>query len=402
MLAIPWHMVSKLDLDRENALMMAGITLLTIFWGLFAGTLIDKYNRKRIFQGQQIIAGSLVLCSGITGVTLGELPVFFVGLVAMTTIFSWTLYYPNLYAFVQELFAPKYYKQINSGIELIGQTTNFIGMLVGSVLLAGPAELGDWWPDSLMFRAWELQEIFLLDGTTYLISAVIVSFIVYTPGDYNKSSTGGIFERVRYGFRFLRARPNLLLFGIGSYIVFACLLVFIQVGMAMYVNFTLDLAYAKGALVTAQFEACYALGAVLTGLFGVLFAQRMQRTNLIRQIIFLLFLMAGVYFVLSFNSVRWVFILTGLLVGFSNSGVRILRVTYLVRLIPNDVIGRANSFFQVCNTLMRLTFMALLALPWLGGPNVIYGLTVMGLACLAFGLVLMLRFAKFDQEAAYG
>lgn len=401
MLAIPWFMVSRLDLGRENALMMGFITFLTIFWGLYSGTLIDKYNRKRIFQAQQAVAGLLVACSGIYGLVSGELPVFFIGVVACTTIFSWTMYYPNLYAFVQELFEPRMYKQINSGIELVGQTTNFIGMLVGSVLLAGTGHI-EWWPASMAIRPWDLQEIFLLDGSTYLLSAIIISFLRYVPGAYQSKSSGGTFSRVRYGFQFLRKRPNLLIFGMASYIVFACLLVFIQVGLAMYVRHSMGMGYEEGAILTAKFEAVYSLGAITIGLSGVLLARRMQKSNLIRQITLLLILMGGVFVTMSLTKSVGIFVALGFLVGISNSGIRILRVTYLVRIIPNEVIGRANSFFQVVNVLMRLFFMGLLALNMFGGPNVIYGLMAMGGACLLAGLVLIVRFAKFDQEAAYG
>jgi MFS family permease len=401
MLAIPWFMVSRLNLGRENALMMGFITFLTVFWGLYSGTLIDKYNRKRIFQGQQTVAGILVACSGLYGIISGQLPVFFIGLVACVTIFSWTMYYPNLYAFVQELFEPRLYKQINSGIELVGQTTNFIGMLVGSVLLAGSGHI-EWWPESMSIRAWDLQEIFLLDGGTYMVSAVIISFIRYIPGKYHAKSSGGLFSRVRYGFQFLRKKPELLLFGVASYIVFACLLVFIQVALAMYIHHPMGKGFEEGAILTAKFEAIYALGAITIGLVGILMAKRMQKSNLIRQITFLLILMSGVFFTMSLTTSVGVFMAMAFLVGVSNSGIRILRVTYLVRIIPNEVIGRANSFFQVVNVLMRLFFMSLLALNLFGGENVTNGLLVMGGACLACGLILILGFAKFEQEAAYG
>ena len=53
MLSIPWYLVSDRG-DAEgklvNAIMVATVTLLALFWGIYAGTLIDRYNRKRIFQ----------------------------------------------------------------------------------------------------------------------------------------------------------------------------------------------------------------------------------------------------------------------------------------------------------------------------------------------------------------
>ena len=401
MLAIPWYMVSELGKGEENAIMMATITLLTIFWGMYAGTLIDRFNRKRIFQGQQAVAGLILAACAAIGLLTGQLPVILIGTAAGATLFSWTLYYPNLYAFVQELFEPQYYKQINSGVELIGQTTNFIGMLVGSVLLAGTGAIS-WWPASMAMPAWELSEIFLLDGSTYLLSAVIVSFIRYSPGTYFKQSSGKLWSRFQQGYQFLRQRPQLLIFGVASYMVFACLLVFVQVGMAMYVHHHMAFSFAKGAVMTAEFEAVYSLGAISIGIFGLLSAKYMQRTNLIRQITFLLVLMGAGFLAMSLTHSELILAIVAFCTGIANSGTRILRITYLVRIIPNEVIGRANSFFQVINVLFRFFFMLLLASVLLGNENIIFGLMLLGAVCLVAALVMWRNFSKFDQEAAYG
>ncbi|MEM7035616.1 MAG: MFS transporter [Bacteroidota bacterium] len=401
MLAIPWYMVSKLDAADTNALIMAGITFLTLFWSTYAGTLIDRYNRKRIFQAQQVGAGSILIGAAVYGMSTGDMPIPLIGVCAGATIFSWSIYYPNLYAFVQELFEPKYYKQINSGIELVGQFTNFLGMLVGSVMLAG-TDAFTWWPEALTFQGWELSEIILMDGVTYLCAAVIISPIRYTPGKYAAESSGGLFDRVREGYRFLRARPELMVFGICSHIVFACLLVFVHAGLSMYVQYHLGMGYEEGAVASAEFEAVYSIGAVLAGLSGIFLAKWMQKTNLIRQITFLLFLMAGIYFAFSVWRAEWIIVIGSLLTGICNAGCRILRITYIVRIVPNEVIGRTNSFFSVVNVAMRLAFLLMLTIPFFNSSNIVYGLVIMGVACAFCGVLLLIYFPKFDQKAAYG
>jgi DHA3 family macrolide efflux protein-like MFS transporter len=48
------------------------ITFASIFWGLYAGTLIDKYNHKRIFQVMNLVDG-LVLCgAALAGHGMGK------------------------------------------------------------------------------------------------------------------------------------------------------------------------------------------------------------------------------------------------------------------------------------------------------------------------------------------
>ena len=48
----------------------------------------------------------------------------------------------------------------------------------------------------------------------------------------------------------------------------------------------------------------------------------------------------------------------------SNSGSRIMRVIYILNHVPNQVIGRVQSVFQVINVSLRMLFIALFSLPF--------------------------------------
>lgn len=409
-LAIPWYLVNLPE--EENGAFMATammviITFVTLFWGLYAGTLIDKYNRKRIFQILQSVDAVAIGFAGFYGYMTGETPFAILTLVAGVTILSWTLFYPNLYAFCQELVRPELYKKINSAIELQGQATNFIGMLIGPVLIAGQLE-ADWgfMEFSIGFGKWELWEIFLLDAGTYVLSISIISLIRYTPGDYFRKSTGSVFSRLKAGFDYLRKDRPLLLFGIASFTIFFTLLVFIQVGMAIYIHGHLGFDFIRGAPIIAGFEMLYSLGALVTGIIGVALARAMQNTNLIRQVTVLLGLAGAVFFSFSVSHSVSLFLLGGFLIGIANSGTRILRITYLVRIVPNTMIGRANTFFGTVNVLCRLIMFFVLLLPFFSRSgnegHIIYGTLIMSLVCLISGILLLIFFRRFDQKPAYG
>lgn len=409
-LAIPWYLV---NLPEEQggafkaAAMMVIITFITLFWGLYAGTLIDKYNRKRIFQVLQLVDATAIGLMGVYGMVTGETPFWALTLVAGVTICSWTLFYPNLYAFCQELVKPELYKKVNSAIELQGQATNFIGMLVGPILIAGQLE-ADWGfiEFSIGFGKWELWEIFLLDGGTYFLSVSIISLIRYTPGDYYKNSEGSVFKRLKVGFDYLKKDRALMLFGITSYNIFFTLLVFVQVGMAIYVHGHLGFDFIDGAPIIAGFEMLYSLGAVFTGIAGVILAKAMQRTNLIRQVTALLGLAGMTFLGFSISDSIGLFMVGGFLIGIANAGTRILRITYLVRIVPNTMIGRANTFFGAVNVFCRLCLLSVFLLPFFSGKgneaNIIYGTLIMSIVCLISGILLLIFFRRFDQKSAYG
>ena len=60
MLAIPWYF-AKQNQSSTFTLAYGFITLLVLFFGLYAGTLVDKYSRKGNFLAINLICGSFIL-----------------------------------------------------------------------------------------------------------------------------------------------------------------------------------------------------------------------------------------------------------------------------------------------------------------------------------------------------
>ena len=62
MLAIPWYFADVLKQSSNFGIMYGTATILSLFWGLYVGTLIDKYSRKNIFLTISIV-GTLFIGS---------------------------------------------------------------------------------------------------------------------------------------------------------------------------------------------------------------------------------------------------------------------------------------------------------------------------------------------------
>ena len=60
MIAIPWYFVKIVSrpIIFSNSYLL--ITFFTLFWGLYAGTLIDRYSRKKLFIIINIVCGILI------------------------------------------------------------------------------------------------------------------------------------------------------------------------------------------------------------------------------------------------------------------------------------------------------------------------------------------------------
>jgi MFS family permease len=380
MLSIPWYLVNQMgseDGKLLNAAMVAVVTLGSLFWGIYAGTLIDRFNRKRIFQIFNGIDCVILLLAGSWSMYLGETPFYLMAIVFATTIFTYNVHYPNLYAFIQQLFEPKYYAKINSAIELQGQLTSALGMFIGGMLIAGPENMPAWWPEMLTSRAWDLSEIFLLDGSTYFLSFILISLIRYESVRERKVDMGSVYNRIKQGFTYLWERKHFLLLGISSHLVFFATLVTIQIVLAIYISDYLQ----ESAYSMASFKGTYAIGAVTAGLMGLTFI--VKKGHPIPKIMILM-LGAGIAFG-SFSLTRslTVFLIGAYFIGICNAGVRILRITYIISVIPPRVVGRVNSFFSVINVVERFLFSLLMTITFFSAPengeNVIYAFAMLSL-----------------------
>lgn len=67
---------------------------------------------------------------------------------------------------------------------------------------------------------------------------------------------------------------------------------------------------------------------------------------------------------MSFGKIHALFFVSTFLIGVTNAGTRITRVTFLFNQVPNDVIGRTNSVFSVINTGIRGVFIGIFSLSY--------------------------------------
>jgi MFS-type transporter involved in bile tolerance (Atg22 family) len=93
---------------------------------------------------------------------------------------------------------------------------------------------------------------------------------------------------------------------------------------------------------------------------------------------------AVLYTVQGFTTTVGLFYLAVLAMGLSNAGTRVLRTTYLMHEIPNQVYGRANGIFNMINVFMRVVFIFIFALPFFTtGDHVKYTLLILAVFLVA-------------------
>merc|ERR1711939_590643 len=85
------------------------------------------------------------------------------------------IFFPNLYALAQELTDRKNYVKINSIIEIQSQTISVVAALMCGILISGSQTFFNYFNiDLLLFKQWEIGEVFLLNSLLYLASYLIL------------------------------------------------------------------------------------------------------------------------------------------------------------------------------------------------------------------------------------
>lgn len=393
MLAIPWYFARDIDMSRFGLIYIL-TNMVSLFWVPYAGVVIDKFSRKRIFLVVSLIGGLLVGGIALLGHTSGGLPWWLVALVFSLTFFNYNIHYPNLYAFVQEITEPRSYGWITSALEIQGQVVTMIAGGVGALLLEGTQNgklnvFGFMVDAPWDVRPWHIHEIFALDAVTYFAAFAIILLIRYQPVVIRSFEAGNLTGRLRTGWRFLMDHKYIFLFGVASYSIFVAILVGV---------FYIDPMYVKNHLlesgdVFAASEMYYAIGAVFAG-FAIL--RIFSKGRGLMGIVLLTILTAVIFGWLFFATSVAVYYIVVLLMGLTNAGTRVLRVNYLFNTVPNQVYGRANSIFNMTNILLRVLFLGVFSLPFFHiGNNVIYAFIILAVFLAIAAGILLAYYRKF-------
>lgn len=396
MLAIPWYFTGVIHREELFGQAYFFITAVSLFWGLYAGTLIDRYSRKRIFLVMNIAGLAILSSISALGFVHDSLPWFLVAAVFATTAFIYNIHFPNLYAFAQEITDKDDYGRVTSLLEIQGQVTFTIAGALSAMLLVGVENrftvFGYTVALPFSFAAWKIHEIFAIDAATYLIAFLIIYQIKSLPVVSKEVDMSGLRSRMKTGFSYLKKHPLLFHFGNASLLLFLTILIFGTYVQPVYVDSFLQ----RGGNVYALADMAFSMGAVLAGFLTTkIFAEK----NTVGGIIVLSVIAGLMYVIMLFNTAVALFFLCNFIIGACNSAVRIQRVTYLFHHIPNSVIGRAGSVFFVINVFLRLCLIAVFALPFFHtGVNILYAVAVMAAICFAAAIILLVNYKALMVE----
>lgn len=384
MISIPAYF-ARTDQSNWFNIAYAIITCVSLFWSLYGGTLIDKYNRKNIFIALNIFNG--VAIGGIAyleSMNLGYTNYWAAAVFALT-FWNYNLHYPCFYAFMQEITEKKNYNKIASYIEVQSQLASALAGAGAALLLGGGINTSFF---SLDIEPWTLSEVFALDACTYFVALIIIYAIRFVPIAERKEEAGTVLDRLKVGYQHLSDRPYIFLFGVVTHAVFVVVLLHVFNLAPLYVAQHLE----APSQVFAISEIFYATGAIIAGLaihriFGGI--------TFVKAIVIMMFVTILELSGLIASTEVWIFYVVSLFLGITNAGIRVIRVSYLFQVLPNQVMGRANSIFFLTNVMARIVFLTLFSLAFFhNSGNVIYAFLILSVFIFVCMLILMFFYTK--------
>ena len=398
MLAIPWHFASR----GASTYFNTGYGLLTVvvlLFGLYAGMLVDRYSRKLNFLVTSLVCGIVILGISVCGYMWGYLPDLLVIAVFGITMLNYNIHYPTLYAFGQEITEPHYYQKLNSTIEIVGQSTSVLSGGFAALLLEGISDEAIRIPGTehiLQFTIapWHIWDIFMMDAITYFMAAALIAGIRHSSAPVGQVLTETVLQRIKTGFSYLKANRPILIFGVFSYFVFAMLLVEIHAVLPGYVERHLK----NGGGVFALADGIYAVGALCAGVYV---SKLFHSVHAVRAVISLT-LLTALIFMWAFATRSVAVICTvSFILGFTNAGIRVLRLTYLFNHVPNEVMGRVGSIFNMVNVLLRTCFIFLFSVSFFTvSDSIRWAYLIMAAVLIAAAGVLLLNFPSLKSGKA--
>ena len=323
MIALPWLMLELTGSKILTSHVAMAAYLPAVLFGLVAGVLIDRYNRKWIMIFSDILRFLLVAIVPLALIFDFITPMLIGVITFLLSTFA-TFFYPARDSLIPYIVTPEELPAANSAISISGQMSHLMGPLFAGL---GISFFG-------------LTHLFTADAISFLFSIVLISFIVI-PFKKNRSykhSTKfqGIIEGLRYVYGHKGLRLLLLLTFINNIFIMGPAII----GIPVFVREILSADFG----VYAQLETSMAAGMIIG---SIIFWKAVKRINPISILLFGIVMDGITYTFLYFVNSSFLATLILLIHGIGIPLITVSRTTIIQAVVPDEFRGRLFSMIYM-------------------------------------------------------
>ncbi|MGN6380834.1 MAG: MFS transporter [Gaiellales bacterium] len=326
--ALGWYMLARTGSATDVAL----VWTVTLGAGLVAlpvtGPLADRHSRRMLCIAADVLR--LVMVGVLAGLAFaGTPPLWAIYLLTFVIGLGHNVFFPSIMALLQEIIRKDQLVNASGLVEVTFQVGNLTGAAVGGPLLV---HFG---------LGWALT----IDSVTYLVSAVALLALHHRPAPVEHHLP--FLRMVRDGLGYLRGNAPVAAFGLVSVLPFVATISL----NVVFVSYVLDVLH-RSATVYGLTDMSYGAGALASGFLAALLVIRLGEWS--AMLTTLVVLVCG-YLALALGpaGVLGVFLLSAL-IGFCSSGFRVISNSVLLRVVPNQVMGRTSATIFLVSILLQV------------------------------------------------
>lgn len=316
-------------------LMMMASAAPSLVVGLIAGVFVDRYDRKRIMMGSDLIRAVLIAAIPFL------LPVNV----------AWLYILVMLSAAVGQFFNPAHASVLPeiATEEELNAANSLMAISSFGALVIGYAAAG------LIAGQYPIEWVFYIDAFTFLISATLIALTQIPKINVDEeTNVASVFQNLRAGFRVITSSKLLR----SMFIVFFFIFITFGFGNAIRLPFSIK-ALGATEFEFGLIESVTLIGFVIASLWMAQLGDRLREGQWLA-ISFIGMGLTGIAF--SVSSVVWMALIIIVIEGFLNAPSVIARSLIMQRNTPREARGRVFSAFFVMRDTMFMSGMALAGL----------------------------------------
>jgi len=247
MIALSFYVLKTTGSSAKMGAVLAASLIPSLILGFFSGAFIDRFDRKSIIVGTDLIRGVII---GVFALLFYFNAMNFYVILIMQILLSinGAFFDPAVPAIIPTIVDEKNLAAANSKHQFIAGFSTIAGAFLGGIMVSAAGYL------------W----VFVLNAVSFILSAFFECFIQIprTPGKGETKKPQGIWEDMKEGYRYIFTRQDLVV------LLFMVLMIHFFVGsIEVIMPVMANIISSDGAKTLGFFQTAFGLGTIMMAVF---------------------------------------------------------------------------------------------------------------------------------------
>ena len=323
MIALPWLMLDITGSKSLTSLVSMSAYLPAVLFGLFAGVVVDRYNRKWIMIYSDILRALLVAVIPLS-LIYGFISPLLIGAITFSLSTFSAFFYPARDSLIPHIVTAEELPAANSAISVSGQMSHLLGPLFAGI---GISIFG-------------LRHLFTADAISFLFSILLISLIVGPARKLTIEKHPPKWQGIVEGLTYVNSHKGLRLLLILTFVNNIFIMGPAIIGLPVFVREVLTSDFG----VLAKLEVAMAAG-MIVGSF--VFWKAEKNISPISILLFGIVMDGITYTLLFFADTSFIAILVLIIHGIGIPLITVSRTTIIQAVVPDEFRGRLFSMIYM-------------------------------------------------------